>query len=84
MLFGLIIWGLYRSFTGDLERLPVDEEALNELLHGAGDAGSGLGVLILLKAFSSGAVALTGVEAVADGVPAFKKPEAKNASMVLV
>ncbi|MGD9702300.1 MAG: APC family permease [Acidimicrobiia bacterium] len=84
MLFGLIIWGLYRSFTGDLDRLPVDEEALGELLHGAGEAGSGLGLLILLKAFSSGAVALTGVEAVADGVPAFKKPEPKNAAAVLV
>ena len=84
MLFGMIAWGLFQSFRGNLERLPVDHEALDELLHGAGDAGSGLGLFILLKAFSSGAVALTGVEAVADGVPAFKKPEAKNASRVLV
>jgi amino acid transporter len=84
MLFGLILWGLFRSFSGDLDRPPIEQEALDELLHGAGESGSGLGLLILLKAFSSGAVALTGVEAVADGVPAFKKPEAKNASRVLV
>ena len=37
----------------------------------------------MLRAFSSGAVALTGVEAIADGVPAFKKPESKNAATTL-
>jgi len=40
----------------------------------------GLGVLLLLKAFAGGSVALTGVEAIANGVPAFKPPEAKNAA----
>ena len=39
---------------------------------------------MLLRAFSSGAVALSGVEAVSNGVPSFKKPESKNASRVLV
>jgi hypothetical protein len=37
-------------------------------------------VLLLLKAFAGGSVALTGVEAIANGVPAFKPPEAKNAA----
>jgi amino acid transporter len=36
-------------------------------------------LLLVLKAFASGSVALTGVEAIANGVPAFKPPEAKNA-----
>jgi hypothetical protein len=40
-------------------------------------------MLIFLKAFASGAVALTGVEAVSNGVPAFKKPESHNASTTL-
>jgi hypothetical protein len=40
--------------------------------------------MILLRAFASGAVALTGVEAIADGVPAFRRPEAKNASTTLL
>ena len=34
--------------------------------------------MVLLRAFSSGAVALTGVEAIADGVPAFQKPESRR------
>src|SRR6266571_2002554 len=43
----------------------------------------GVGLLLLLRAFSSGCTALTGVEAVSDGVPAFKPPEAHNARVVL-
>ncbi|HET9085154.1 MAG TPA: APC family permease [Candidatus Limnocylindrales bacterium] len=39
-----------------------------------------LGVLLLLRAFAGGSVALTGVEAIANGVPAFKPPESKNAA----
>ena len=39
---------------------------------------------LLLNAFARGCTALTGVEAIADGVPAFKKPEAKNAALTLV
>ena len=39
--------------------------------------------MVLLRAFASGAVALTGVEAIADGVPAFKKPESRNAARTL-
>ena len=39
-----------------------------------------LGVLLLLKAFAGGSVALTGVEAIANGVPAFKPPESRNAA----
>ena len=41
------------------------------------------GVFLLLKAFAGGSVALTGVEAIANGVPAFKPPEAKNAANTL-
>jgi amino acid transporter len=39
-----------------------------------------IGILLLLKAFAGGSVALTGVEAIANGVPAFKPPEARNAA----
>jgi amino acid transporter len=41
-------------------------------------------MLLLLKAFAGGSVALTGVEAIANGVPAFKPPEAKNAANTLI
>ena len=43
-----------------------------------------IGILLLMKAFASGSVALTGTEAIANGVPAFKPPEAKNAATTLV
>ncbi len=42
-----------------------------------------IGLLLLLKAFAGGSVALTGVEAIANGVPAFKPPEAKNAATTM-
>jgi amino acid transporter len=44
------------------------------------DPPEALGILLLLKAFAGGSVALTGVEAIANGVPAFKPPESKNAA----
>jgi amino acid transporter len=43
-----------------------------------------VGVVLLLRAFASGAVALTGTEAIATGVPAFKPPESRNAATTLV
>ncbi|MGH7302454.1 MAG: APC family permease, partial [Candidatus Rokuibacteriota bacterium] len=43
----------------------------------------GVGLFLLLRAFASGCTALTGVEAVSDGVPAFKPPEGHNARIVL-
>ncbi len=46
--------------------------------------GGELSIFLLLKAFAGGSVALTGVEAIANGVPAFKPPEAKNAGNTLL
>ncbi|MBI4269673.1 MAG: APC family permease [Candidatus Rokubacteria bacterium] len=43
----------------------------------------GIGLFLFLRAFSAGCTALTGVEAVSDGVPAFKPPEAHNARIVM-
>ena len=53
-------------------------------LPGAPDPLEAVGILLLLRAFASGSVALTGTEAIANGVPAFKPPEAKNAAQTLV
>jgi amino acid transporter len=87
----LIIYGLYRVFIGGLPPMPVNAEALAEIARSHGTAFAddlplftGVSVFILLRAFSSGAVALTGVEAISNGVPAFKKPESKNAATTLV
>jgi amino acid transporter len=49
----------------------------------AGAVPESVGVLLLIRAFAAGAVALTGTEAIATGVPAFKPPEAKNAATTL-
>ncbi len=48
------------------------------------ETASALGLFLLLRAFASGAVALTGIEAVSDGVTAFKSPSVRNAQVVLV
>ena len=47
------------------------------------EAGAGLTLFLILRAFSSGATALTGVEAIADGVQAFRRPQSKNAATTL-
>ena len=77
----MIVVGLYRYYSGDIAAIPPNETAIHELTGGA--ALTGISVMVLLRAFASGAVALTGVEAIADGVPAFQKPESKNAARTL-
>jgi amino acid transporter len=82
-LLTLILYGLYRVYFGGLGPIPGQEEALNELTKN-GAAVTGITVFILMRAFSSGAVALSGVEAVSNGVPAFRRPEPRNAAITLV
>lgn len=50
----------------------------------AGAVGETVTLWLLLKAFASGCAALTGVEAVSNGVPAFRPPESRNAATVMV
>ena len=78
-LITLIVVGLYRVFIQHLPPIEHTGEA-EHLLKMQGSVTA----FYFLKAFSSGAVALTGVEAVSNGVPAFKKPESKNASTTLI
>jgi amino acid transporter len=88
----LIAYGLYEVFFRDIPAMPVNVESLVQLAedHGTAIGGDGfplfesLGILLLLRAFSSGAVALTGIEAISNGVPAFKKPESHNAATTLI
>ena len=54
-----------------------------EPIHNAATTVSAIGLFAILRAFSSGATALTGVEAIADGVPAFRRPQARNAAETL-
>lgn len=77
-VFGLIGIGLWRVLAGDI---PAPVPPIEPV---AAEGTQALTLLLLLRAFSSGSVALTGTEAVANGVPAFKEPAARNASIVLV
>jgi amino acid transporter len=76
-IFGVLALGLARFATGTLPAYHAPAAWL-----GAATAQP-LGVLLILRAFASGSVALTGTEAVSNGVPAFRPPEARNARMVI-
>ena len=82
MLIILIVTGFYRIFVQHVG--PIPESLLSEEAIDMSRRTSSLGLFMLLRAFSSGAVALSGVEAVSNGVPAFEKPESKNASVTLM
>ena len=76
--------GLFQFFIGHnlaVFQAPPDWRAHWE---SAAAGVGGLSLFLILRAFSSGAAGLTGVEAVSDGVPAFKKPEWKNARATLI
>jgi amino acid transporter len=71
--------GLFRCATGGCPPVahPIAPEA------GLATAAGGLGLFVILHAFSSGSTALTGVEAISNGVPAFRRPQARNAADTL-
>jgi len=76
-ILGMIAVGAWRYVSGTLQ--PIGDGA-----HALPPGTSMLPVFMLLTAFSNGCTALTGVEAVSNGVPAFRAPESKNASQTLV
>jgi amino acid transporter len=81
-LGGVVVLGIYRVLSGSVGPIAYDAASAREL---AGTTG-GLAVVslfLLMHAYAAGTTALTGVEAIADGVPAFKKPEARNAQRTL-
>jgi amino acid transporter len=82
-IIGMAIWGLIRLGAGNL---PMAESANFEVHAESGhEVFTGLAAVFLLaRAFSSGCAALTGVEAISNGVPAFRKPKSKNAATTLL
>ncbi len=84
VLVALVFLGLtktYFGWFGGVHPIPFDA---SKAASGVVEAGGALGLYTLLRGFSSGAVALTGVEAISNGVPAFRRPESKNAATTLV
>jgi amino acid transporter len=84
LLMGAIaVTGAVRHLSGTL---PQAESARYDIVPGAGFEAGLVGVagaFLVARAFASGAVALTGVEAISTGVPMFRKPKARNAARTL-
>ena len=73
-ILGMVGWGVISAVFGRLPAQPYEA-------HRPGLEGVGL--FLFLRAYAAGCTALTGVEAVSDGVPVLKPPEGKNAATVL-
>ncbi|MFF3248819.1 APC family permease [Streptomyces sp. NPDC002870] len=81
-VFLMIAWGAFRGIVlDDTMKAPTADFEIKAEHQGL--AGFAL-VFLLLRAFSSGCAALTGVEAISNGVPAFRKPKSKNAATTLL
>ena len=80
----MIVIGLFRQLViGDLGSFDAPPDWLESEQAGSQQMVGLAAVFLALRAFSSGAAGLTGVEAVSDGVPAFKRPEWRNARITL-
>lgn len=82
---GLIaVFGAFQAFTGSLGQAPsadflvVPDAAFDQGLVGLGSA------ILVARAFASGCAALTGVEAISNGVPSFQRPKSRNAATTLL
>ena len=80
LTFLLLASGLYRAVTGGIPAAVSATLPLENTAH----IGGVFTLLLCLRAFASGCTALTGVEAISNGVPAFKKPKSKNAAATLL
>jgi amino acid transporter len=74
----MLLVGLVRLLRGQLDPVPAGQTAPLP------PATAAVGLLLVLHAFAAGCTALTGVEAISNGVPAFRRPEARNARRTLV
>ncbi|MFN8024254.1 MAG: amino acid permease [Acidimicrobiales bacterium] len=84
-MFVLLGVGSFRILTGGLERGATDADGMIEFgSHHGNGLLMGATVFVVLKAFGSGGAAVTGVEAISNGVPAFRAPAWKNARDTLV
>ncbi|MCU1428538.1 MAG: nucleic acid binding OB-fold tRNA/helicase-type [Actinomycetia bacterium] len=83
-MVALLGWGLYQMTLGHLPKAPTHAHGLMHFGVSGGGLLLGASAYVVMHAFASGGAAVTGVEAISNGVPAFKKPEWKNARSTLV
>ena len=74
-MLGLIVLGFFKTVLSGATPLPPEDVP---------HPTEALGLFLLLQAFSAGCTAMTGIEAISNAVPAFKKPESKNAATTLL
>nr|WP_166641778.1 APC family permease [Amycolatopsis sp. SID8362] len=79
-ILAMVVWGLLQAATGT----EMKAESAGFTLNAEGTFAGVAYAFLVLRAFSSGAAALTGVEAISNGVPAFRKPKSKNAATTLL
>jgi amino acid transporter len=79
-IYAMIGWGFFQVLIGH----SIRSDTAGLAVHATHSTGGILTLLLLLRAFSSGCTALTGVEAISNGVPAFQKPQAENAAKTLL
>lgn len=81
---GTAIFGFVQYLTGNLQQAESSELSIVPA-HGMEQGLVGVaGAFLVLRAFASGSAALTGVEAISNGVPSFRKPKSKNAATTLL
>lgn len=78
-ILGMLAVGLVRVLTGDI---PTPEE--HQVMVETTTVSGGLTLFLLLRAYAAGCTALTGVEAISNGIPAFRPPESRNAGQTLI
>lgn len=81
-MYLMLGWGLFQIYVLGT---PLRAESASFEMHGEGNGILGFALVFLVaRAFSSGCAALTGVEAISNGVPAFRKPKSRNAATTLL
>jgi amino acid transporter len=83
-ILAMSAWGFFRYFRGTLPDSELADYTIQGTMGAAGSIGSAALLFLILRAFASGSAALTGVEAISNGVPAFRKPKGKNAATTLL
>ncbi|HEX6676326.1 MAG TPA: APC family permease [Actinomycetes bacterium] len=83
-LGGVVLWGIFRTVAGGVGPIAYSAGEATRLAGAEQATLAAVSLGLMLHAFAAGTTALTGVEAIADGVPAFRPPEARNAQRTLV
>ncbi len=79
-IFGMLGWAIFRIVSGD----TVQAESADWTMVAESTFTGGALIFLIARSFSSGTTALTGVEAISNGVPAFQKPKSRNAATTLL